>query len=175
LVQAPSIFFHLRLIAKISLAVALSATLALVVGLTLVGAEGGDSYNALIRSHSLTGEYLGAAMLLAGLMLIAIAGVATWMIALYSSHRIAGPLYRFSQNLKLAAASDAAPMLELRKDDALLAQAAKVKLAVTGLREHYAAVRAAAGQAQAALAAGDAVNYADAIARLKALDAKVRI
>lgn len=175
MIQAPSIFFHLRLIAKISLAVAISATLGLVVGLTLVGAEGGDSYAAVIRSRSLTGEYLGPAMLLAGLMLIAIAGVATWLIALYSSHRIAGPLYRFSQNLKLAAASDAAPMLELRKGDALVAQAANVKLAVTGLREHYAAVRAAAGQARAALAAGDAANYADAVERLKALDDNVRI
>lgn len=174
MVQAPSIFFHLRLIAKISLAVAISATLALVAGLTLVGA-GADSYSALIRSHSLTGEYLGPAMLLAGLMLVAIAGVATWMIALYSSHRIAGPLYRFSQNLKLAAASDAAPMLELRKGDALLAQAANVKLAVAGLREHYAALRGAAGQARAALAAGDAANYAEAVKRLKALDDKVRI
>lgn len=169
MVAAPSIFFHLRLIAKISLAVALSATLALVAGLTLAGA-GGGSYAALIRSHSLTREYLGAAMLLAGLMLIAIAGVATWMIALYSSHRIAGPLYRFSQNLKLAAASDAAPMLELRKGDALLAQAANVSL-----REHYGAVRAASAQALAALAASDAVNYAEAVKRLKALDDQVRI
>ena len=110
-----------------------------------------------------------------GLMLIAIAGVATWMIALYSSHRIAGPLYRFSQNLKLAAASDAAPMLELRKGDALLAQAANVKLAVTSLRDHYGAVRAASAQAMAALAAGDAANYADAVQRLKGLDDQVQL
>lgn len=175
MVQQPLIFFHLRLIAKISLAVAALATLALLAVLNLIGIGAADSYGALIHSHSLTREYLGAALLIAGLVLIAITAIATWSIVLYSSHRIAGPLYRFSQNLKLAAASDALQLIELRKGDALLAQAAGVKLAVATLREHYGAARAAADEALAALAAGHAEHYASAVARLRELDDKVRM
>lgn len=175
MVQVPLIFFHLRLIAKISLAVAALAALALLALLTLIGADAGDSYGAIIRSRSLTREYLGVAMLAAGLMLIAATGVITWLIVLYSSHRIAGPLYRFSQNLKLAIASDSMQLIDLRQGDALVPQAAGVKLAVSTLREHYRAAKAASDQALAALGAGHAEHYMEAIARLNALDAKVHI
>lgn len=173
--QVPLIFFHLRLIAKISLAVAALAALALCALLALIGADAGDSYGAVIRSRSLTREYLDVAILVAGLMLIAATAIVTWLIVLYSSHRIAGPLYRFSQNLKLAIASDSMQLIDLRQGDSLVQQAAGVKLAVSTLREHYLAVKTASDQAFAALGAGNAEHYVEAIARLNALDDKVRI
>jgi uncharacterized Zn finger protein len=97
------------------------------------------------------------------------------MIVLYSSFRIVGPLYRFTQNLKLASTSDSATLINLRKGDTLHAQEENIKLAVASLREHYAAVETVSRQASAALEQRDAAAYADAIRRLKALDEKVRV
>jgi hypothetical protein len=88
---------------------------------------------------------------------------------------VAGPLYRFCQNLKLATASDSIALIELRKGDALTRHALDIKLAISMLRGHYAATQAASDQALSALGAGDAVQYADAITRLKMLDEKVRL
>jgi hypothetical protein len=171
----PLIFFHLKLVAKVSLGVGTVAVLSLLISLLLISGPTDDSYLAIVRNHSVTREHLGKVMLMIGLMLVAIAGVITWLIALYSSLRIVGPLYRFSQNLKLASLSDSAALIELRKGDALVAQAEHIKQAVSTMREHYAAVEQVAEEAAAALDKDDAAAYADAIARLKVLDEKVRV
>lgn len=171
----PMVFFHLKLVAKISLAVGAVAVLLLLAVLTLITGDGGESYGELIRSRSLTRQELGLAMLVAGLLLVAITGVITWLIVLYSSFRVAGPLYRFSQNLKLARTSDASALIDLRQGDALATQAAHIKQAVTALRQHHAALKMAAADAASALAAGHGAQYADAIARLNRLDEKVRL
>lgn len=171
----PLIFFHLKLVGKISLGVGMIAVLSLLLSLALVSGETGDSYVEIIRSNSVTRGQLATVMLLIGLMLVAIAGVITWMIALYSSFRVAGPLYRFSKNLRLASASNHAPLVALRNDDSLHEQAENIGQAVMTLREHYALVENAAADASAALARGDAAAYAEAVARLKALDGEVRV
>lgn len=171
----PLIFFHLKLVAKISLGVGAVAVLSLLISMLLVSGPIDENYAQIIRSNSITRAHLGKVMLMIGLMLVAIAGVITWMIALYSSFRIAGPLYRFSQNLKLASASDSAPLINLRQGDSLLPQADNIKQAVATLRDHYAEVEQAAREASAALERGDAAAYADAMARLKVLDEKVRV
>jgi hypothetical protein len=171
----PLIFFHLKLVAKISLGVGAVAVLSLLLSLALISGQDTESYAAIIRSNSITRANLGPTMLVIGLMLVAVAGVITWMIALYSSFRIAGPLYRFSRNLKLASTSDSADLIELRKGDRLREQAGHIKHAVSTLREHYAAVEQAAKEASAALEQGDAQGYAEAVTRLKALDEKASV
>ncbi|HZW12601.1 MAG TPA: hypothetical protein VFF81_05335 [Noviherbaspirillum sp.] len=169
----PLIFFHLKLVGKISLGVGTVAVLSLLFSLALVSGENGDSYTEIIRNNSITRAHLASVMLMIGLMLVAIAGVITWLIALYSSFRVAGPLYRFSKNLKLASSSNYAPLVNLREGDSLTEQAEHIKNAVSTLRNHYAQVERAAADGSSALANGDAEAYAEAIARLKALDEKV--
>ena len=171
----PLIFFHLKLVAKVGVAVAALAALVLGVVVWLITNGAGDSYQAVIRSNSLTRQHLGMAMLLAGLLLVAITGLITWLIVLYTSFRVAGPLYRFSQNLKFADSMEAGELTKLRKGDALLAQAAGIQQAVAMLRQHRADLKAAALDAANALATGRAEQYADALARLKLLDDKVRL
>jgi hypothetical protein len=175
LVHKPLTLFHFKLVAKVSLAVGSLAVLALLAVLTLITGDSGQSYGAIIESHSLTRQHLGAAMLIAGLLLVAITGFITWLIALYSTFRVNGPLYRFAQNLKLAGASDTVALIELRKGDALAKQADGIKQAVSTLRQHYAGMKIASDQASSALVAGNAAQYADAIARLKELDEKARV
>lgn len=171
----PLIFFHLKLVAKVGVAVSALAALALVMVVLLITNGAGDSYDAIIRSNSLTREHLGTAMLVAGLVLVVVAGLITWLIVLYTSFRVAGPLYRFSQNLKLANTRDAVEMTALRRGDALTAQAASIQQAVTVLRQHRVELDAAAKDAASALSAGHAGQYAEALARLKTLDDKVRL
>ena len=171
----PLILFHLKLVAKVGVAVSALAALALVVVVLLVTNGAGDSYDAIIRANSLTRAHLGTAMLVAGLVVVVIAGLITWLIALYTSFRVAGPLYRFSQNLKLANTRGAVELTALRRGDALTAQAAGIQQAVAVLHQHQAELDAAAKDAASALSTGHAEQYADALARLKRLDDKVRL
>jgi hypothetical protein len=171
----PLILFHLKLVAKISLGVGTVAVLSLLISLLLISGPTNETYSAIIRSNSMTRDNLGTVMLTIGLMLVAIAGVITWLITLYSSFRIVGPLYRFTQNLKLAGTSDSSPLIELRKGDALTGQSNNIKMAVSTLRDHYATVQQVSEEALAAFEKGDATAYEDAVARLRALDGQVRV
>jgi hypothetical protein len=171
----PLIFLHLKLVAKVSVGVGAIAVLSLLISLMLISGQTDDSYLEVIRSNSITRAHLGRVMSTIGLMLVAIAGIITWLIVLYSSFRIVGPLYRFTQNLKLAGDSDSAALIGLRQGDAMQEQEENIKIAVAVLREHYTEVEAVSRQAAAALDESDAAAYAGAVARLKALDEKVRV
>ncbi|MGE5622687.1 MAG: hypothetical protein ACM3WS_06000 [Bacillota bacterium] len=151
------------------------AVLCLLVALSVLAGPAGESYESIIRSSSVTRAQMGPVMLIAGLILVALTGVLTWMIALYSSFRIAGPLYRFTQNFKLAMESDSAGLINLRAGDSLRAQERHIGQAVEALRAHHAALDQLARQACSALDQGDAGAYAQAVNRLQALDEKVRI
>lgn len=170
--QPPAILFHLKLVVKISLAVGALAAAVLLAMLTLISGDGGHTYGELIRMHSLTREHLNTAMLAAGLVLVAITAAITSLIGYYSTYRVSGPLYRFGQNLRLATYDEQAPLVALRRGDALTEQSAGVRQAVTALRAHHAALGAAAREASAALAVNDSQRYAAAVARLKELDAQ---
>lgn len=170
----PLIFLHLKLVAKISVAVGALAVLSLIVSLFLLPTPVDESYEAIIRSKSISRDQLGALMLVLGLTLVAAAAAITWLITLYSSFRIAGPLYRFGQNLKLASLDDEAELVALRRGDALETQQENIKRAVRSLRLHLQAVQQAAAEARGAIAAGDERRYELAVARLHELDEKIR-
>lgn len=167
--------FHLKLVAKIALAAGMTAVLCLLVSLVFVTGTNGDSYPAIIRNNSITREEIGVLMLFSGLALVSLIGALTWLIALYSSFRIAGPLYRFTCNFKTAIANDRSGLIGLRDGDSLRKQEMHITQAVAAARAHYAAIDRTSRQAAAALERGDADAYAEAISHLKALDAKIRI
>lgn len=173
--HSPPIFFHLKLVAKVSLAVGALAALVLLAVLTLITGATGETYGDIIRLHSLTRQQLGPAMLVAGLLLVAVTGAVTCLIVYYTSFRVAGPLYRFSQNLKLARTDGQAVPLALRRGDALGQQALAIEQALGAVRAHGAALALAGAAAAAALAADDAPAYAAALARLKGLGEEVRL
>lgn len=171
----PLILFHFKLVARISIAVSVVAVLVLLVVLGSIGGGHQIDYGAIIRQHTLTRQYLGVAMLVAGLLLVAVSGALTWLIVYYSSVRVAGPLHRFSQNLRLARAGDTAPPMGLRRGDALAGHADTVEKAIVSLRSHYVVLEAARLAATQALAAGDPAAYAVAVARIKEYDARIRL
>ena len=171
--SAPAIFYHLKLVAKISVAIGALAALVLLAVFVFIAGDAGDSYGAIVRAHSMTRAQLGPAMLVAGLLLVLFASAITGLIVFYSSFRVAGPLYRFTRNLQLASSGGAAPLLAIRRGDALERHARAVETAVAALRTQQGAAAAARARLLAALAQDDAPAYAAALAQLKALDAQV--
>ena len=174
----PQIFFHLKLVAKITLLVGAAACAGLILTLMSISHQSGSSYAETIRSFSLTREHLGTALLVAGLFLVAFAAVITWLIALYSSFRIAGPLYRSACNLEIFIAQGPTTLVPIRKGDSLQKEYGHLKQSVHSLQAHYDALREAGSRAAAILESGDTRRYpeaASAIAKLKELDSHVRL
>ncbi|MBF0161299.1 MAG: hypothetical protein HQL88_03335 [Magnetococcales bacterium] len=110
---------HFRTVGKISLYVALLTALCLLVAVYyLAGTEGG-SYLAIFDAHTLTKKQLLPALLIAGAVLVVVAGVITWMVVLYSTIRVAGPLYPLSRSLEGLILDGSAPVRSRRQEDAL--------------------------------------------------------
>lgn len=174
----PPVFFHLKLAGKVSLGIAAAAAagLALVV-VALVG-HAGNSYRQAIGAYGLARENLAPALLLFGLAMVALAGIATWLITLYASFRFAGPLYRFSRNLELVTEQGpAARPVPLRGSDDLQHECEVFRVSVATLNRHYDELRLLAQQAQleAGFAAADGEPLHQALARLREAERRVRL
>ena len=66
-----------------------------------------------------TADYILPAVLLSSALTIALIGIATIAMTLFTSHRIAGPLYRVEKDLEEVASGDLAKRINLRKNDEL--------------------------------------------------------
>ncbi len=73
-----------------------------------------------------TGDYFLPTLLLANLLVIGATAVAGFVIMLYASHKIAGPLYRFEKSLEEIGAGDLTHRFTLRSKDQLGELAGKV-------------------------------------------------
>jgi len=108
-------YFFLDVIVKISLAIFLVATLTLIFVMLFVFASYDGSYEDFIRSQLITQKNIQLAMLMSGLFLIMVTTLITWLIGLYASFKVAGPLFRFSENIsRLMEKKDGR---NIRKDD----------------------------------------------------------
>lgn len=96
-----SIGFHVAQVGKISLSIASVAGAGLLVALAFLVDDKGISYGQIISAERLTHHNLGPAMLVFALAMIAFAGIATWLVSLQASFRVAGPIYLLSRHLEL--------------------------------------------------------------------------
>lgn len=133
----PEINSPLRLVARLALSVGAIATAGLVVTLSLLNNSSGVSYEELIQSHSVTQTYLRPILLISGCFLVAFVAVCTWLITLYSSFRVAGPLFRFSRNLETAIALGPRKPIPIREGDSLQQDAALLASSLAALEAHY--------------------------------------
>lgn len=78
-----------------------------------------STYNEPISAYTLTDAQSLPSLALAGLIVIASVAVITGFIALYSTFRVAGPLFRFARNIEKAAQSGPKNLTPIRRDDAL--------------------------------------------------------
>lgn len=175
--REPLIFFHLKLVAKIALSVGAVACAGLLVVLLLITDDKGSSYGQIISAYSLARQQLEPAMLVFGLTAIVFAGITTWLIALYSSFRIAGPLFRFSRNLEMEIKRGSAAPVPIRSTDQLQCEWREFDASVTALRGHYAALREALDDVRQSLQDGadPPAGMRQAVDRLKEVEHRARL
>lgn len=116
--QQQNDFGRIILIGKISLWFSFLAVIGLLIVFFSV-ASPSESYQQNIRALSLSQKSLPWVMLVSGLILTLITGIITWLITLYSSFRITGPLFRFSRNVEAWIRHGQRNIIPLRKGDAL--------------------------------------------------------
>ncbi len=105
------------IVTKVSISVSIITFVILIIMISIIMPDNIDSYNNFIQSQAITHQTMPYAISIAGLLLILLCSLISGFISLYSSFRIAGPLYRFSQNLRYSLNSN--KMIALRSDDCL--------------------------------------------------------
>jgi len=138
---------HLSLVARIALGTAVLAVSALLLMLLVVVDQNGATYAELVRAQRITQQNLGPAFLVAGLFVASATGIITWLICLYSSFRVAGPLFRFTRNLELA--SDTVELPSIRNEDCLHELSEQLQDSVRQLHAHYDEIEQLSDQALA--------------------------
>ena len=151
----PEMLAHLRWVARISLWIGIGAGAGLAVVLYLLTNLTGQSYGGLIQSYSLAQYRLGPAMLIGGLFLLVLTAALTGLIALYSSFRVAGPLFRLSRNLEVAISRGPVKPVPIRDTDDLHQEALLLEEALGALASHYDGLRLDIDQAIGQLDVGD--------------------
>lgn len=144
--DSPEILFHLRWVAKIALSVGAASSAGLVIMLYVLTDSSGTSYGELIKSHSVTQYHLGPALLIGGFFLLGFTAVLTWLITLYSSFRIAGPLFRLARNLETSITQGPGKPVPIRESDRLRGEAALLEDSLSALTSHYDGIREALDQ-----------------------------
>lgn len=167
------LLLRLRLVSRIALIVGGLACLSMVLVLTFITDKSGVNYDTIIRSFSLSRQHLGPALLVAGLFLVSISGVITFLLSLYTGFYIAGPLYRFARNLESFIEQGPVAPIPTRDKDKLKHEEQLIKRSIVKLQSHYGAMREATETALAQIDAQQ--NPAAAIAQLKKLDRAARL
>lgn len=129
---------RLRVTAKIAISISLLSALVLVFILQFLLIDQSEkNYLETIVSLSQSQQQLTIAMAVGGALVITAAGLLTWLFTLYFSHRIAGPVYRFTRNLELEIEKGPVPTVAIRKEDSLQAVSRKLSDAVNRLSQYY--------------------------------------
>jgi len=164
---------HYKLIAKVTLFTSLSAALILLILLFAISTEGEGSYIDIIQAHTVTRLQLGSSILIAALLVLITVGISVWLISLYSSFRIAGPLYRLIQNLQ--AAMTFGQQNRIRHDDALQNVAQELHETIEHLEKHYRHLHSEVDEIITKLGKHDVEAANASLKRLKAIEAKVQL
>lgn len=165
----------LKLVSRISLFTGIGAAILLVSSVLFLTDQNGTSYAEIIYAHSLTQKHLKPVLLISSLCLLSFVAFVTWLITLYSSFKIAGPLYRFSRNLEQAGIG--VKPIGVRKDDALQDVSALLQESIATLHRHYDGLDEKFSQALELLdsdKAGADEELASVIAELKTLVKQVK-
>lgn len=175
--HAIPVAFDVRLVAKIALSVAVASCVGLLLVLFVIADDTGASYGHLIVATDVTRQNLKPALLVFGLVMVVFAAITTWLFSLYTSFRIAGPLYRISRDLETAIECGPVAPDPIRNTDQLQREWRQFEASVAALREHYEELWKALDDGETALRADtpDSISLAQAIARLRKAEQRVRL
>lgn len=96
-----------------------------------------------------TADYILPAVVLSSSIMTLIIGLASIAITLFTSHKIAGPLYRIEKDLGELASGNLNVRFMLRGQDEIKELAASLDLAALSLREKFSALKSAADLVEA--------------------------
>ena len=139
--------FHLRWVSKIAFWIGSTAAVGLIIVLFFLTNEIGTGYEELIHSRSLAQHQLGPALLIGGIFLVSFGALLTWLISLYSSFRVAGPLFRLTRNLAASIGQHPEKPISIRAADRLQEEAALLESSLGVLANHYRGLRDEVDQA----------------------------
>jgi hypothetical protein len=132
---------RLRLVGKLALVFAAISTAGLLALVLAVDDDLGLGYGTIIGSRLRSQARLDLTLWFFGLLLAALSGLSTWLLALYASFRFAGPMFRFSRNIELLVQHGPVVPQPLRRDDLLQSESAQLRAAADSLRQHYQLLR----------------------------------
>ncbi len=144
----------MRRVSEISLLIGSIAT----VGILMIALYVDAPYKDYLQSISgllTTSRNLGPVMLLSGFCLVGACTTVTWLIALYNSLHVAGPLYRFSRNLQLDDDGNPVPMIRIRSTDYLQGEFNLLKDTLQDFNGHYRRIDAQLKALRTAIEDGD--------------------
>jgi hypothetical protein len=128
-----------KMTARVALSISVFAAVVLFLTLYFVfKSQDSGSYFNMIQAYVQAQDQLIPAMFIGGAMIILMAGLITWFILLYSSARIAGPLFRFTRNVEMQINEGPVQTVKLRQGDYLQDLSGKLSEAANGLSESYA-------------------------------------
>ncbi len=165
----PNALYQLQLVSKIALHVSAFAAFTLI-GTIYILTDTGEitHYLSSIQSISSMKNLLPKAILISGLIVVVFVGLMTWLISIYSSAKISGPLYRFSKNIELTIEHNSAPHIKIRTHDKLHAEADLLETAIFHLNQHYQALNHVAEEIQELLKE-DSINRSKLAAKIHEL------
>ena len=86
--------------------------------------------------------------------------IGVWYLSIRSTHRIAGPIFVFSRQLRAFGAGDLTARISLREKDMFKEEAAEINHGLEQLHEQVSRLKLAAGEAQRAQQSGGDVDAA---------------
>lgn len=135
--------FQLAFIIKFCLLVILGAVVSgAVIYLVSQGSATTVFENSRIRIKS-TADFILPAVLLSTAVVTVLVGLASVIVTLYASHKIAGPIYRIEKDLEKVMLGDLRVKFNLRKNDQLQALATMIEALVVNLGEDIKELRQA--------------------------------
>lgn len=167
-------FGQLRLICRISLWFAVLALVALVALFFIAGTTSSE-YLEEISRLSVTRKQLPVLMAIGGLVLAITTALTIWSVALYSSFRVAGPLYRFCLDLEDGIRTGQVPRIRIRQSDYAQDEARHLEASVAALYRHYDELSQALDEAAQRLQTGTHQESRAVLERIRQLSEKVRI
>ena len=112
-----------------------------------------DNLRLVIRS---TADFILPAVLLSSIVVVTIIGMATIAITLFTSHRIAGPLYRVAKDLEEVVSGNLMKKFSLRKADELKALAEGLNNLTQTLKDDVGEIKNGINEIDAILPPGEA-------------------
>ena len=111
-----------------------------------------DNLRLVIKS---TADFILPAVLLSSIVVVVIIGIATIAITLFTSHRIAGPLYRVAKDIEEVASGNLAKRFNLRKTDELKALAKGLNDLTQALKDDVGKIKSGVNELESAFPPGE--------------------